>query len=66
MIEKAIQDRNNTRTRVTFAGKTSTKTNFDPRKFALLLIEKRGKSKSISMEERTRRQAEMEAKVAAD
>jgi hypothetical protein len=64
MLEKAVSQRNETRTRITYAGKTSTRYDFDPKKFALLLIEKRGKSKSL--EERARRQAEMEEKVARD
>ncbi|TIW28765.1 MAG: hypothetical protein E5V63_03905 [Mesorhizobium sp.] len=62
MREQAISKRKDTRTRVTYAGKTSTRGDFDAKKFALLLIEKRGKSKSLA--ERQRRQAEMEAKVA--
>jgi hypothetical protein len=60
-MEKADKDRGEGRTRVTIAGKTSTRANFDPRKFALHLLEQRGKSKSL--DERLRRQAEMEAKV---
>ncbi|TIQ42536.1 hypothetical protein [Mesorhizobium sp.] len=59
MREQAISNRKDTRTRVTYAGKTSTRSDFDAKKFALLLIEKRGRSKSLDERERA-----MEAKFA--
>lgn len=58
-IEKAERERGERRTKVTIFGKTSTRTNFDPKKFALTLIERRGKP---SLDERIRRQEEMERK----
>ncbi|MGO4832886.1 hypothetical protein AB4144_11425 [Rhizobiaceae sp. 2RAB30] len=59
-IEKADRDHGEARTRVTYAGETSTRTSFDPKKFALLLIEQRGKKRTL--EERVRRQEEIEEK----
>ncbi|RLP21981.1 hypothetical protein D8676_26465 [Mesorhizobium sp. YM1C-6-2] len=61
-MEKADRDRGEGRTRVTFAGKTSTRTSFDPKKFALLLLEKRIK-KTKTIEERDAWMREAEAKV---
>lgn len=56
-MEKADRDRGEGRTRVTIAGKTSTRTNFDPRKFALSLLERRGR-KTLAEREAWMREAE--------
>ncbi|PBB84570.1 hypothetical protein [Mesorhizobium sp. WSM3876] len=64
MREQAITSRKDTRTRVTYAGKTSIRSDFDAKKFALLLLEKRGKRKTLA--ERERLQAAMEAKFATN
>ncbi|WP_189587875.1 hypothetical protein [Mesorhizobium sp. M3A.F.Ca.ET.201.01.1.1] len=49
---------------MTYAGKTSIRSDFDAKKFALLLLEKRGKRKTLA--ERERLQAAMEAKFATN
>ncbi|WP_152536152.1 hypothetical protein [Mesorhizobium loti] len=63
MRETAVSERSDKRRRVTYAGKTSTRSDFDPKKFALSLIEKRVKKPGI--EEREARLRRAEAAVAA-
>lgn len=59
-IETATVDRGESRTAVTYAGKTSVRTGFDPKAFARVLIMER-RLKKTGFRDRVARQAEMEA-----